>query len=201
MNYGYRDTFRTDVFVVDDPTIYVPHHIQMVCDAIQRSFKGKEFSILVKGTWKKDGFYLTHDYIIPKQKVSAGSVDYEPLASYVEKGYNSVIHSHHDLGCDNFSMTDLDYINSFFPVSILYSRGNFTTANINFHIDGGFARYKAKVKNFLDSDVNVNGIENIVDKSAITYENIVNKFTSIVFNPKVVKEKMKIDPPENLKPL
>lgn len=184
MSYGYQDTFRTDVFVVDDPIIYVPHHIQMVCDAIQTSFKGKEFSILVKGVWKKDGFYLTQDYVIPKQKVSIGSVDYEPLAAYVENGYNTVIHSHHDLGCDTFSITDLDYINSFFPVSILYSRGNFTTANINFSIAGGFARYKARVKNFLDTHVNVNGIENIVDKSEIPYENIVDKFASIVFKSK-----------------
>lgn len=157
-----QDVFKTNVFVIDKPSVYVSDYVLAVCNGIQSKFEGTEFSILLKGYWTHKGFECSDHYIIPKQRVTAASVEYEPLAGYVSDGYNVVIHSHHNMG-GSFSSTDLEYINSFFPVSILYAQRRFATAQVIYPVEGGYTRYEIPIRMKNTLIVKPKGIENIVN--------------------------------------
>jgi hypothetical protein len=145
----------------------------MICDKIQEEFKGEEFSILVKGNYTDYGFYVSADYIIPKQKVSTSSVIYDdddPLNGYQKDGYNVVIHSHHSMGTF-FSNTDKEYINCQFPVSVLYVHAGFTLATLSFQKgDNIFIMETKNIKTVLENNHTVEGFENI-SKGVTTYYN------------------------------
>lgn len=170
-----NDVFKTDLFVTENHRVVINDFILAVCNGIQDKFPGKEFSILVKGKWTESGFICSDDYIIPNQKVSTTSIEYEPLGAYVQRGYNVVVHSHHDMAC-GFSSTDYEYINSFFPVSILYANRKFSMAQTLFRVDGGYVRYDIPISIRNVMRVDPIGITNIISESSY-----IEKICEVVF--------------------
>ena len=135
--YNYLNQFTSkdetwdSGLVITSPTIYIPQIIEATCDAIQANVNNNEFSILCKGAFDKDGFVLSSEYLIPKQKVGMASVDYEEDISLLKaEGWNVVIHSHPFSKGSTFSQSDMDSINSHFPCSILYAGNGFVLASL-----------------------------------------------------------------------
>ena len=161
------------LMVVMNPKIEVSPNLLAVCNSIQDKFPRKEFSVLAKGHATKTGFYVTDDYIIPEQVVAGASVNYGPLEAYQADGYNVVIHSHHEMGTF-FSGTDIKYINTHFPCSVLYTKGAFTIATMSFHV--GAATYLFEVNDvMLKSQVvaEIPGVENIKEHVPKPVEKVV----------------------------
>lgn len=153
--------------IVQEPIIQLELDLLLICDEIQRQFPQTEFSILAKGYETEDGFYVTKDYIIPKQTVTSTYIDYDksdPLDKYKERGYNVVIHSHHDMGTF-FSATDVAYINTHFPCSVLYTSKGFTLGNLSFKKGDSIFLMEVKDIDVIANDKEVEGIENITKKT------------------------------------
>jgi len=163
--------FDSGLNIIDKPRITLDYRLLMHCDKIQSKFKGLEFSVLCKGHYDENGFFVTGEYIIPKQRVSSGSVEYEDLLKYEKDGYNVVIHSHHNLG-SFFSKTDLDYINSSFPCSVLYNKDGFTRATLSFKTDDNIFVFETdKIAMVLGISETIDGIENIEEEPKTTWFN------------------------------
>lgn len=124
--------FTSPINVMDTPVIRVPPSVLSLCDAIQQQRTNLEFSILLKGTWTKDGFVVTSDdYVIPTQTVSMAAVDYDAdeVSRLMAEGYNCVLHSH-PMNMRVFSGSDEDTINVNFDASILYCQGDLCDARV-----------------------------------------------------------------------
>ena len=103
--------------------------IKDIENCVNRKFSNSnEFSIYIRGEMNDDGVLeVFEDYYIPKQRVTAASVDYlEEPNSY----YNGCLHKHPD-GCMNFSGVDEKYINSNFEFSLLYVKKKIHLGIIN----------------------------------------------------------------------
>lgn len=157
-------TWDSGLVIVDKPQITLDHELLMLCNEIQDKFPGTEFSILCKGEYNDEGFYVSKEYVIPKQKVTSSTVDYEPLDSYRQQGYNVVIHSHHGLGTF-FSKTDRDFINCQFPCSVLYTHDGFTLATMSFLKDDSVFMIETDDLCTVTDEIEVVGIENITKKT------------------------------------
>ena len=161
--------WKSGLNIVEEPTIKVNGKLLLICNQIQDKFPDKEFSILVKGRETDDGFELSDEYLIPKQKVCSSSIDYDkedPLNKYQKEGYNVVIHSHHNLG-SFFSSTDTEYINSHFECSVLFSKRNFTLATMSFKRGNSvFILETSKVK--ISNEMEIEGLENIEEMKFTT---------------------------------
>lgn len=134
--------------------------------------KREEFSILAKGFYCDDGFYVTDDYMIPKQKVGGASVtggEYEEgLGKYQKDGYNVVIHSHHGMSM-GFSKIDEEYINAHFPCSVLYTYDGFVNATLKFNAgDNCFLLETTRINTVIENNIEVEGMENI-EKNSYVY--------------------------------
>jgi len=150
--------------IVTEPVIFIPRYLYLVCEKIQAEVgMNTEFSILAKGDYSPEGFTVTDEYIIPKQKVTSGDVDYENLSQYRQEGFNVVIHSHHSMSTPFFSGTDKNFINANNPCSILYTNaGGFVLATLKFNQGNNiFIMQTNKVKTFEENEVTVDGLENI----------------------------------------
>jgi proteasome lid subunit RPN8/RPN11 len=164
----YKDsTWDSGLTIVDQPSIEIDNKLLMLCNEIQEKFPATEFSVLAKGEYTDNGFYVSDDYVIPKQEVTGSTVDYEPLDSYQQQGYNVVIHSHHGLGTF-FSKTDRDYINCQFPCSVLYTHQGFTLATMSFLKNDSVFMIKTDDVCTVTDGMEVEGIDNIT-KKAYTY--------------------------------
>ena len=162
-------TWDSGLKIISKPRITISHLIQVICDKIQDEFPSSEFSILCKGIETDEGYYVTDDYIIPKQKVSYSSVDYEDLHKYQQEGYNVVIHSHHKIGTF-FSKTDEEHINVHFPCSVLYTSDGFTLATMSFHKgDSVFMLETRDIEILINDDIKVVGMENIEKSHVYNY--------------------------------
>lgn len=132
--YGIQTTWESGLIILKDPKILIPDYIKYVCDDIQEKIKDNEFSILTSGRWTKNGFEIDENYVIPIQEVGGVDVDFkEELDSYVQDGYNTIIHSH-PFNSSSFSCSDNETINSNFDCSILYSQGDFTASTLRIKI-------------------------------------------------------------------
>ena len=105
------------------------YNIQEIERKVKEKFRSdQEFSIYLHGDFNDDGeLVLSDTYYIPKQTVSAASVDYkeEPHSFY-----NGCLHRHPS-GVTSFSGTDRRYINSNFQFSLLYVNQKIHTGIIN----------------------------------------------------------------------
>ena len=105
--------------IIRNVDVVVPLKLLLVCDKIASKMNGDEFSIVSKIDQKlRNTIYISEEYYIPKQIVSAARIEYEP-DEY--NGYDVVIHRHPN-GCNGFSGTDMEYINQNFKLSLLYTR-------------------------------------------------------------------------------
>ena len=118
--------------IIRNVDVVVPLKLLLVCDKIASKMNGDEFSIVSKIDQKlRNTLYLSEDYYIPKQTVSAARIEYEP-DEY--NGFDVVIHRHPN-GCNGFSGTDMEYINQNFKLSLLYTReGGFVKGLYNLKI-------------------------------------------------------------------
>lgn len=163
------DEWDSGLNIITEPIITVEQNLLQVCNQIQQEFPRLEFSILAKGKYNSEGFYVTDEYVIPKQKVGSASVDYEDLYLYQKEGFNVVIHSHHNIGTF-FSKTDIDHINSHFPCSILYTIDGFTLATLSFHTGNSTFLMKTNdIEIEYSNSILISGIENIKRKYDYTY--------------------------------
>jgi len=123
------------VRIVKSVPCYVPKFITNIMKSLERKYNTVEFSIFGIINYNKlHGFFeLDETYYIPKQKVSAGSVDYLEDAP---EGYNMVIHKH-PRGCRSFSSTDDTYINQNFDYSLLWESGKFVAGQMRFNTEFG----------------------------------------------------------------
>lgn len=124
--------FTAQIAVQDTPVIRLPVSIQSLCNSLQNKFPGMEFSVLLKGDWTKHGFVVETDaYAIPKQTITATSVDYDPedISRLMADGYNCVLHSH-PMSLKTFSRSDESTINVNFVASVLYCQGAFPDARV-----------------------------------------------------------------------
>ena len=88
-----------------------------------------EFGIFLKGSFSNGILNVNGDcHYIPKQKVSAGSVDFEEDPPSPD--FNGVIHRH-PTGCKSFSGVDDKYINRNFDFSLLYEGNEIIKGIIN----------------------------------------------------------------------
>lgn len=112
--------------------IIVPLDLQKVLISIQESNENNEFTILVKGQWADDGFRLSNEYYIPRQKVTGASVDYlenlRPLRE--EQGYNVLIHSHPFSSNTSYSSSDEETANTHFDAALLFNGDQELTCGI-----------------------------------------------------------------------
>lgn len=125
-NRGEIFTSGLVVKKISDLKLIIASKILDVCDYIQNKYKGCEFSILCKGDWDENGnWVITDEFEIPRQTIASASVYYvqNELQGLKERGFNTVIHSHHNMNC-SFSKDDDDTINTHFPCSVLYSINN-----------------------------------------------------------------------------
>lgn len=131
-----NDTFHTDYTPPKKYPIFVCPDTLVACISISnKQADNKEFGIVLKGEFKEDGFYVSKDFIVPEQKVTGASVEFDDvkLLEYRRQGYNTVIH-YHPMNLPNFSSTDDSYINSNFDVSILFNNNSFTDSIVNLKI-------------------------------------------------------------------
>jgi len=126
--------------------IIIDSKLLSACKYIQDHIDGKEFSILAKGEFINDGFYVRKEYYVPEQEVETASVDYkENIALKRDEGYNTVIHSHPFSESTSFSGADAEHINSHFMCSILLNKYSKPVDSIvNIPIDGRYLQFKVE---------------------------------------------------------
>ena len=178
-----NDEFEFDSGLeIISPTIYVEAQVCNIIDTVQRKIDGKEISILFKGKWIKQGYYVSSEYVIPEQLVDTSSVDYKDegaeLYGYRQQGYNAVMHSHPFKGNSfHFSNADDKYINSHFPCSILCNiESEIVRATLLMTTDHANNRLRLEVDkkdiNLYHPPVDVIGIDNIKEKPKVVHTNI-----------------------------
>ena len=126
VNIKKEDVWENEEFsVLDSIPFFIPIDIQLTLLALNEEFNDTEFSIFGKAIWNPDdnGYNMSSEIFIPKQKVSAGSID----ITEDSMDYNVVIHKHPD-GCKSFSSIDDTYINSNFEFSLLWESKKFCKA-------------------------------------------------------------------------
>lgn len=128
--------FTSGANIFDPLEVLVPEEILNTCRNIQDKFKGLEWSILVKGSITERGYEIVEDFVIPKQTVSGGEVNFtdtSELEAYRTMGFNSIIHSH-PFKSESFSNSDRTTLSVNYECSILFSMGDFTTSTVSFKI-------------------------------------------------------------------
>ena len=164
--HKHKDERKTAIEVIEDKTEIVSDTVEVwdsdwapsklrvivdskllsACKYIQDQIDGKEFSILAKGEFINDGFYIKNDYYVPEQEVETASVDYkENLALKKADGYNTVIHSHPFSESTSFSGADDEHINSHFTCSLLLNKSSKPVdAIVNIPVEGRWLQFKVE---------------------------------------------------------
>jgi hypothetical protein len=154
-------SWKTDLNTIVTPKITIDIFLLALCDKIQSKLPNKEFSILCKGEFNNEGFYVSSEYIIPKQQVTETKIKYSDLTALIQDGYNCVIHSHHTMGGE-FSTDDRDSINSIFDCSVMYTVDGFQKGNIKLRKGDGLYLIPTKeVYPIMDYEFNIKGFKNI----------------------------------------
>jgi hypothetical protein len=123
----------------EDHKLFVSRAVLGVCNAIQLRFPSLEWAILLKGEWTKFGFEIANSYAVPQQEVTSGNVFFDDKSKeeYIEKGYNVILHSHHNMGI-GFSHSDHSTLtDSSFAASLLYSNGEIKQATCSITVKEG----------------------------------------------------------------
>ncbi len=175
---NYLSVWDSDIKFIDKIKIKIPLKLLLICNKIQEQIGNYEFSLLCKGNFDENGdFILSDDYKIVKQRVSASQIEYnqEHITELKQQGYNTVIHSHHELGLEDFSVTDDEYINKNFLCSILFVNKKFAKAIMNICIKDNL-----KLRVNCEIEIMFNYDEEI-DTSNIEIYTLYNKDYSYLF--------------------
>ena len=155
-----KSTWESDLKIIDKIKVIVPLKILLVCNSIVAKLDGEEFSIVTNIQSKtSDTITLSDDYYIPKQKVTAGSIEYLPD----EYSHTVVIHRHPD-NLNNFSRTDNEFINQNFELSLLYTEKEYFVNGI-FNLKYEDAIIPVPVKPVIDyglEEIDIANIEPII---------------------------------------
>jgi len=116
-NRSTSGAWESGIKILESVKVTIPLKLLLICNQIAERLNGEEFSILVNLTEKDNTIKLSEEFYIPQQVVSATSIDYIPE----DYNFNTVIHRHPD-GLNNFSLTDKNFINQNFKLSVLYTR-------------------------------------------------------------------------------
>jgi len=138
------DVFDSELPIVK-PIVIVPAKINWLVKALQEKLWQNEFSILLKGSWKENGFLLDEDYYVPEQEVGSASVDYKEDLSTLQREWNVIYHSHPFSVEPDFSSADRDSINAHFPCSLLGNGEGIKRALLSFFTDGVVIQVDAKI--------------------------------------------------------
>lgn len=153
----------SEINIIRSVKVIIPVKLLVICNHISRMVDDNEFSIvtdIIKNETKLiDELRLSEEYYIPKQKVSSGSIDYEP-DNY---NYSVVIHRHPD-GLNNFSSTDQNYINQNFELSLLFTqKEGFVNGIYNMKVEESIV--PLPVKPIIDYGIGMIDISNIESKN------------------------------------
>lgn len=115
------ELFRNKSELVEkEATITVPLSFLLLTDHLIKYVKSNEYALLynVKRTPNTLNYVIsTEDVLIPKQRVSSATVDFQDTEEV--RRYNGVVHRH-PTGCRKFSTTDETKLNSLFTASWIY---------------------------------------------------------------------------------
>ncbi len=116
-NKPEQSTWESDLKIIDKIKVIVPLKLLLVCNSITAKLDGEEFSIVTNiESRTSDTITLSDKFYIPKQKVTAASIDYLP-----DQYSHSVVIHRHPNGLNSFSKTDNEFINQNFELSLLYT--------------------------------------------------------------------------------
>jgi len=153
-------TWESDLKIIDKIKVIVPLKLLLVCNSITAKLDGEEFSIVTNiESRTSDTITLSEDYYIPKQKVTAGSIEYLPD----EYSHTVVIHRHPD-DLNNFSKTDHEFINQNFELSLLYTEKDYFVNGV-FNLKYEDAIIPVPVSTVIDyglEEINIDNIEPII---------------------------------------
>ena len=153
-------TWESDLKIIDKIKVIVPLKLLLVCNSITAKLDGEEFSIVTNiESRTSDTITLSEDYYIPKQKVTAGSIEYLPD----EYSHTVVIHRHPD-DLNNFSKTDHEFINQNFELSLLYTEKDYFVNGV-FNLKYEDAIIPVPVSTVIDyglEEINIDNIETII---------------------------------------
>jgi len=175
------NVFDSELKIVS-PIVIVPQKINSIVRYIQSKVKNNEFSLLLKGGWTENGFTLAKEYYIPKQEVSAASVDYKEDLSLLAAEWNTIYHSHpFSHGTPSFSVADRESINCHFICSLLGTKEGIKVANLSFFTGVCMVQVSAEVV-IVDDDIEPVDISKISEKRYEPYNWYMNRWNRNKFN-------------------
>ena len=162
-------SWESDLKVIERMRVIIPLRLLLVCNSIAAKLDGEEFSIVTNISKRStDTIILSEDYYIPKQRVTAGSIDYLP-DHYV---HNVVVHRHPN-GLNTFSRTDQDFINQNFELSLLYTAEEYFVNGVyNHKLEDAIIPIPVKpVIDYGMEEIDMTNIEPIYNRSVTTMTN------------------------------
>ena len=124
--------FSSGLRIVDMSTIYVDCAVLSVMKQLSNHVGTYEVAAL----FNLSGNRVTLPFYVPKQTVSAASVDYEEPIAELAQQYPVHIHKHPS-GTSKFSHNDLETTCVHFKVTLLYSDSEITDARVSIKGDDG----------------------------------------------------------------
>ena len=162
-------SWESDLKVIERMRVIIPLRLLLVCNSIAAKLDGEEFSI-VTNIFKRssDTIILSEDYYIPKQRVTAGSIDYLP-----DMYEHSVVIHRHPNGLNTFSRTDQDFINQNFELSLLYTAEEYFVNGIyNYKLEDAIIPIAVKpVIDYGLEEIDMKNIEPVYNRSVTSFTN------------------------------
>jgi len=128
---------NSDIDIVKTVKCIIPFELLTLMISIEnQAAHSDEFALYLKGNYKDEVLTVFQEYILPKQKVTGASVDFEEDSPV---GFNGVIHRHPG-NLTTFSGTDAMHINKNYMFSLLYVNHQIPTGIINIQLQGSTKR-------------------------------------------------------------
>lgn len=161
-------------------TVNIPFKLLWICNAIQKKFPSKEFSLFGTGQYVDGAFVVNEEYIIPDQEVGGSTVDFtDPQAvdRLRSAGWNVILHSH-PFQMPNFSCSDDETINSNFDCSILYSLGDFKKVVLRLTLpDGSYLQLDGSIEASIPELAGEVDVSMIHEKTYTSYKDYTGQRT------------------------
>lgn len=185
------NSWESELKVIEHMRVIIPLRLLLVCNSIAAKLDGEEFSIVTNiSNRSSDTIILSEDYYIPKQRVTAGSIDYLP-----DQYSHSVVIHRHPNGLNSFSRTDQDFINQNFELSLLYTAEEYFVNGI-YNLKYEDAIIPIPVKSLIDyglEEIDMANIEPVYNRTVspvsntdnndylFTYEELYSEINELTF--------------------